>query len=277
MPHVQTNGTRLHYLQVGAGEDMILLHGLGGNLAVWFLQLTESLKSDYRLTAYDMRGHGRSDAPEAGYTTRDMAEDLLGLMDALGMEKAHLAGHSWGADVAMHFTTLYPERVDKLVLLEPNIAALIEWRKSETWEGWAYWADRLREEGVDVPPEKAHDVDFLLRQTLKVPIKYGPCKGRPRQDRSVLRLLEGTSIVTDYEKVAGLTLEAIRGISRPTLALYGTKSHFKITYEYLRDNVPNCQTELLPDCDHYGPLENQELFIKHLLPFLRDEEVVAVA
>lgn len=275
MPKVDANGVNLHYLQTGKGPDVVLIHGLGGNLAIWFLQLVGRLRDQFRFTAFDLRGHGKSEMPPTGYTTRDMAEDLKALLDALGLERVHIVGHSWGADIAMHFAILYPERVDKLVVVEPNIAALIEWRKSKDWEGWAYWAKRLEELGVHVPKEKWHDVDYMLRQTANIPIVYGPFKGRARKQTWLLDLLDHTTIVKDYEKIAGMTLEKVENIRCPILALYGKQSHFRITYEYLRDNVKNCRAVLLPDSDHYGPLENPELIIEHLKDYLLNDDDAA--
>ncbi|WP_300462928.1 alpha/beta hydrolase [Desulfobacula sp.] len=268
MTIADVKGVGIHYLQVGKGPELLLIHGLGGNLAVWFLHVVSRLRSDFRLTALDLRGHGRSDAPPTGYTTADMAEDVKGLLDVTGIEKTSIFGHSWGADVAMHFALLYPERVDKVFAIEPNIAALIDWRKSKNWEGWAYWAKRLEEFGIHVPRDKWHDIDYMLRQTVHIPIVYGPCKGRPRQNNSILRLLDKTTIVKDYEKVAGMTIDKVKKIKRPTLALYGQKSHFLVTYKYLRDHVPRVKTALLPDDDHYGPLENPEMALGYLREFL---------
>jgi len=161
MPKVSVNGIQLHYLQVGQGPNVVLLHGLGGNLAVWFLHLVDNLRGSFRLTACDLRGHGKSEMPPTGYTTAHMAQDLAGLLDALNIEKIHLIGHSFGADIALHFTLLFPERVDRLVLLEPGIAALLKYRKSQQWVGWDYWVGKLAEFGIQVPPEKKFDIDYL--------------------------------------------------------------------------------------------------------------------
>lgn len=267
MGKAQANGIELHYLQTGEGPEVVLIHGLGGNLAIWFLQIINRLKGEFRFTAYDLRGHGRSSTPPTGYTTFDMAQDLKGLLDALDLQKVHLVGHSWGADIAMHFTILYPEYVEKLVVLEPNIAALIDWRKSKDWKGWAYWAAKLEEFGIKVPRDKWHDVDYMLRQTVHVPIQFGPFKGQPRKKNNLGQLLDNTSIVKDYEKVAGMTLDKVESIQRPVLALYGDNSHFLITYEYLRDHVPACASKVIPDGNHYGLLENPEIIIEHLKDF----------
>ncbi len=270
MMKVKANGTNLHYIQAGKGRDVVLLHGLGGNLAIWFLNVIGKLKHEYRFTAYDLRGHGRSDTPPNGYTTKDMAEDLKGLLDELELNKVYLVGHSWGGDIALHFTLLYPQRVDKLIVIEPNIAALIEFRKSKKWQGWAYWAGRLEEFGIHVPREKWHDIDYMLRQTVDLPILFGPFKGSARRKSNITNLLDKTSIVKDYEKVAGMTLDKIKQIERPTLALYGDQSHFLVTYEYLRDQVDSCQTALITDGNHYGPLEHPEQVIEQLCSFFTE-------
>lgn len=277
MPVVTVNGLKVHYLQTGQGPNVVLIHGLGGNLAVWFLGLVSGLKKEFRFTAYDLRGHGKSDMPLSGYTTLDMAGDLKGLLDILGLERVHLVGHSWGADVAMHFTILYPDMADRVVVVEPNIAALIDWRKSKDWEGWAYWAQRLADFDIHVPKEKWHDVDYMLRQTVNIPIVYGPFKGRPRSQDWLLKLLDESTMVADYEKVAGMTLDKVKQISRPILALYGNRSHFRLTYEYLRDNVPACRAVLLPEGDHYGPLEHPEMIVEHLRSHLGGNGGAAVA
>src|SRR3954451_2937704 len=76
MPKILANGLNLHYLQVGSGPHVIMVHGLTGNLAVWHFTAIPALRERYRITTFDLRGHGRSDMPPTGYTTRAMAEDL---------------------------------------------------------------------------------------------------------------------------------------------------------------------------------------------------------
>ena len=80
------------------GPDIVLIHGVTGDLSIWFLcKAMQELSATYRVTAYDLRGHGYSDAPPTGYTSADQAGDLFAIMDVLGIEKASLVGHSFGA------------------------------------------------------------------------------------------------------------------------------------------------------------------------------------
>jgi len=268
MPKFMVNGIQLHYLQVGKGPDVVLLHGLGGNLAVWFLHLVDQLRDAFRITAYDLRGHGKSDMPPEGYTTAHMAEDLAGLLDGLGIPTAHIIGHSFGADIALHFTILYPERTNRLVVLEPGVADLLKHRKSREWVGWDYWVGKLAEFGVHVPPEKKFDIDYLLRQTVHIPIQFGPARGKPRNAAPLLKLLDTTTITRDYEEVAGMTLERIAEIHHPTLMIYGAESHFLVTYEHLKEILPRCRAVLVPGGEHYGPLEQPADHAKHVRDFL---------
>ena len=109
MPKIKANGVNLHYITVGIGPDIVLLHGFLGNLAVWHLYMAPILRREYRVTTYDLRGHGYSDVTPTGYTAADMAEDLRCFLDEMGIERPILVGHSFGADIAMYFSLLYPD------------------------------------------------------------------------------------------------------------------------------------------------------------------------
>lgn len=273
MPKVLVNGINFHYWRVGEGPDMVMLHGLTGNLAVWHFTTVPKLRGEYRITTYDLRGHGRSDMPPTGYTTLDMAEDLRGIMDALGIERAHLMGHSLGADIALHFSLLYPQRVDKIVAVEAGIAALVYLRKSENWPGWAEWAKGIEKYGgIKVPRDKWHDIDYMLRQSLKLPIVFGPARGLPRKGEKLLKLLDTTTLVKDYEDTSGMSVEALAQVRQPVLLVYGSNSTYLGTCDVLREVLPNCTLALLEDCEHFGPLEQPEALIKYTRLFLQGDQ-----
>ena len=77
------SGIRLHSQQVGEGPDMVMVHGITGNLAVWHLHLAPALSDHFRVLTYDLRAHGYSDAPPTGYSLDAMTQDLLELLDAI--------------------------------------------------------------------------------------------------------------------------------------------------------------------------------------------------
>ncbi len=268
MPKVKVNGIDLHYIALGHGPDVILIHGFLGNLAVWHLQIAPQLRKYYRITTYDLRGHGYSDVTPSGYTPAQMVSDLTGLLDTLGIKKATLVGHSFGADIAMYFAYKNPQRVQKLVAIEPGLAALVDERKDPNWEGWAYWVKKLEEVGLTVPEDKRTDLDYLLETSLNTPKFYGPARGLPRNREPLIRLIKNTTLIQDYEVVGELTLNAVRTIRTPTLLVYGEKSHFMGSYRFLKDALPNCTPVLLPGGEHFGPLEQPEPLTRHILDFV---------
>lgn len=115
MPTVKVNDISIYYETHGEGEPLVLVMGLGGPLEWWFLQIPE-FSRHYRVIAFDNRGSGRSDKPDIPYTMEMMANDLAGLLDALGISSAHIFGISMGGMIAQHFALLYPHRVKTLIL-----------------------------------------------------------------------------------------------------------------------------------------------------------------
>jgi pimeloyl-ACP methyl ester carboxylesterase len=271
MPYVFANGVNLHYWQVGEGPDLVMLHGLGGNLAVWHFAIVAKLRHQYRITTYDLRGHGRSDMPATGYNTQNMARDLLEFLDALKIERAHLLGHSFGADIALHFSLLYPERVERLIVVEAMLPVMLRQYKRDDWAGWAYWAQMLeRIAGIRVPPEKWQDIPYMMDHSLQVPVLFGPFRGRARNKAPITRLLTETTIVQDFDAVDELTLENLRRVTPPTLLIYEEDSPFMETYEALRARLPDATPALLAvgDLKHFSPLEQPDLILEHTRAFL---------
>jgi len=267
MPKVDVAGINIHYLTVGRGPDVVMLHGFLGNLAVWHLNIVPALRRDFRITTPDLRGHGYSDVTATGYTTEDMARDLKGFLDRAGIERPYLVGHSFGADVCLHFALLYPERVARIVAIEAGLAALVDQRKAAEWEGWSYWVSKLEEVGLTVPQDKRTDLDFLLNLSLETPKFYGPARGLPRNRGPLLNLIRNTTLMKDYEEPGSLTLEAVRRILTPVFLVYGDRSHFLKSYEYLRLALPHSTSALLVGGEHFGPLEQPEALTAHIRQF----------
>ena len=277
MPTISVNGVTLHYLQMGSGPDLVMLHGLSGNLAVWHLRMVPLLQEHFRVTTYDLRGHGNSSMPPSGYTTRSMANDLRALLDELGIAQADIVGHSFGADIALHFALIHPERARKLALIEPGIPALMQDRKHVDWEGWKYWAEILENlTGVPVPVERRNDVAYMVRRSFEVPVVYGPLKGLPRRKDRVLKLLDTTTMTTDYEVVDELTLPNIATIPHSKLLLYDGASAWLSSFRVLKDLLQNCESVVLPGSElrHFAPLEAPEILVERLMQFL-DVPVIA--
>jgi pimeloyl-ACP methyl ester carboxylesterase len=116
---VTGNGIKLHYYRTGGDKPpLVLAHGFSDNGLCW-TRVTQVLEQDYDVIMADARGHGLSDAPEEGYTSEDHAADLAGLIEALGLDKPALMGHSMGASTVATAEVRYPELISAAILEDP--------------------------------------------------------------------------------------------------------------------------------------------------------------
>jgi pimeloyl-ACP methyl ester carboxylesterase len=130
---VERAGVRLHYLEwpaeTGAREPLLLLHGLSSNARVWE-RLAEHRRGR-RIVALDQRSHGGSDRPPSGYAAAELTADAAHVIEALGLGRPVVAGHSWGAAVALELAAGFPALVSGLVIVDGPIGAM---SASMTWE-----------------------------------------------------------------------------------------------------------------------------------------------
>ncbi len=119
MPIIKVGDINMYYEVLGEGEPLILIGGLGSELSVWN-SVASGLAQKYQVISFDNRGAGRTDKPDIPYTMEMMAEDTIGLMDALGIKNAHLLGISMGSFIAQLISVSFPEKVRSLVL---NVAS----------------------------------------------------------------------------------------------------------------------------------------------------------
>jgi pimeloyl-ACP methyl ester carboxylesterase len=112
---VQVGDIGIHYIEAGDGPPLVLVMGLGADHTAWGLQIP-AFAQRYRVIAFDNRGVGQTDQPDLPYSTRGMAEDAVGLMDALGIDRAHIAGASLGGMIAQEVALNHPDRVLTLQL-----------------------------------------------------------------------------------------------------------------------------------------------------------------
>ncbi len=119
MPFVDLGDARLFFTDEGAGDPpLLLVHGYTADSHDWSWQLPHFVAA-HRVVAVDLRGHGRSSAPPKGYTTRQFAADLAGLLDQLGIERVVAMGHSMGGSVVSALAVEHPDRVAGVVAVDP--------------------------------------------------------------------------------------------------------------------------------------------------------------
>lgn len=260
MPTISTNDTTLYYLQDGEGEDVVLLHGLASNLAFWYSGVMVPLRRQYRVTAYDLRGHGKSAMPAGGYSHHAMAQDLSGLVDALQIEKFHLVGHSYGGLVSITYALAHPDRLLSLTLADVPVDETIT-------------AERLIKEGpVNKYPE-LEMLEVLAKKPVNtdtprnsfIPFHQG--KGAGKTAKLWLKLLETTSARQDFH-TRKISLQDLQQLQIPALLTYGFNSGWKKSGEFLKKHLPDTNVMYIHNAGHAHPWEKPGFFLQCWLDFV---------
>jgi pimeloyl-ACP methyl ester carboxylesterase len=137
---IDARGIRFHYAEAGSGDEVVLcLHGWPQHWYEW-RHLMPALADRYRVIALDLRGYGWSDAPPGGYEKENMADDVLAVLDALGIERVKLVGHDWGAWIGFLLALKAPQRFERYLAL--NILppwTTMRQMAPHLWRFWYQW------------------------------------------------------------------------------------------------------------------------------------------
>jgi pimeloyl-ACP methyl ester carboxylesterase len=240
---VSANGLEIYVDQVGQGPDVLLMGGLGDTVESWQFQL-DALRDGYRLTAFDNRGAGRTPMPEGPVTVEALADDAAGVLRALDIPSAHVAGFSGGSIVAQELALRHPEVVRSLVLQST-------WPAMDSYfRSWASYVHRL----VDTAPsERAFLEDFYLWM-------YTP---RAHSDGTVDRFIEEVLAFPHKQAAEDVhayldaivehdTTDRLRHITAPTLVLAGGRDMTSrpALCRAVAELIPHSRFEVLEDEAH---------------------------
>ena len=212
---------RFHTVQWGErGTPVVCITGITAN-AFCFQAFADDLARDHRVIAYDLRGRGDSDKPEHGYSIAIHADDLAKLIDAWGLERPVVLGHSLGGFVALYFAAYYPDKLSKLILVDAGAAPF--WKTADERPAWL--AVSLGRLGTPVPSFEEY------RQRLKAAPFLGPSWNEyldtyfehdviQREDGSVVAKTSREGALEDLEDVEARDVESLwRKVQVPTLLL----------------------------------------------------------
>ena len=262
-PEMRHERARVHYIEAGSGEPLILVHTVGQSFYTW-RRVFNRLSEHYRVIAPDLLGHGYSDRPLTfGYTIEEQADALRRFMDALGIESAHFAAFSMGCAYALKFALQYPERVGRLVLVSPGsitpeMPLSIRMIDSPLL---GFFASRMY--GLRTVENMLHEAVFdLTNITPDVVQEYYRPASDPEGRRAIRLSLQ---CFEDEEIIANL-----RALAADTLILMGAedKWHTSETCELYHAAMRNAGFSVVRNAGHLMHEEKPDRFVAALLEFI---------
>ena len=251
-------GVRLHYVEQGDsnGPPIILLHGYSDSW-VSYTQVLPLIDKKYHVYVPDLRGHGESDRPASGYTFPDFANDIIAFMDAKGLKKATIVGHSMGSFVAQHVAATARERVEKLVLVG-SAPAVSNGEVSQLQIEVNALTDPVPlkfvtefQNSVITRPVPDEFMDRVIHESMKLP-------ARVWRD-AMAGMLAKNSTVT------------LSKITAPTLIIWGDRETVfpkRADQETLRKGIPNANLKVYEGTGHCPNWEEPARFVKDLQEFV---------
>ncbi len=261
MPIARLKDIAISYADEGRGEPLVMIMGFSAGRSGWTSQVP-FFKKHFRVITFDNRGVGKSDKPPGPYSTKMMADDTAGLMDHLGIEKAHIMGASMGGVIAQELAINYPERVNRLILA--CTYACQDAASGDTPE---------QAKLAKLPPEKL--AGAMIGLALNRPIyRYtfgliGVLQSR-FMDRSAKLGIAGQMEACRNHN----TLDRLERITASTLVIVGTGDRIiaPVSSEIIARKIPNAKLVKVEGGSHSFPVEMKKRFNKEVMGFLSNED-----
>lgn len=272
MPFISaTDGTRIHYEVTGkpGATPVLMIQGLGASKNAWNLQRI-AMATRFRIISFDNRGAGRSDKPTEPFTLEQMAEDAIAVLDAAGIETAHVVGASMGGVISQIVSVKHAHRVRSLTLV-CTACRNHPWRQ-ELLQSWAKTAE---EKGmIEVGKEAAQWVmsPRSFRRLVPAFTWMGPLAAlRPRH-----------SFVSQIDAILNTRedlVDQLSTITAPTMVIVGNQDILtpRGDSEEIAERIPNAELVVISGAAHGLMMEHSSTFNKILIEFLQRTELARVA
>jgi pimeloyl-ACP methyl ester carboxylesterase len=270
---IQINGHTIFYTVRGEGKPLLLIHGYGAGMWVWEKQI-DVLSRSYRVYALDLIGHGFSDRPKIPYTPETYIHFFRDFMDGVEIEKAVLIGNSMGGGIAWAMAILYPERVDRLILIDCVPPDVLQQVKNESFRALAVINDIPILAYLAIAARGRHSLKWVLLECVS-DIKRITPEVVNRQYQ--LSKIKGTTWVlysTLRHAKEALTLkDQLSMIRQPTLFIWGEKDLIFPPHvgEVLHQAVAGSKFLRVEGSGHIPMWETPDEVNQAILDFLKDE------
>jgi proline iminopeptidase len=281
---ISFGGTHFAYESIGSGRTVVVLHGGPGLGNAYLRPALDRLADEFRVVYWDQRGSGATPVgDETRMNLRGAVDDLRAFLDGLGIERANLLGHSYGADLAALFAAHQPDRVGSLVLANPgppfdleSMEALsAEMQRRRTADDRAA-LERIASshELARREPAAAEDyirhvyLPFFNDRAVGMSIRYS------FSEHSAATVVEGEeAFFGDFEYTRD-ALAALDQVNAPTLVLYAERDPIPESFaRRLAERIPGARYVRLAGAGHFGYIEDADDFFGTVTPFLRQHAV----
>jgi pimeloyl-ACP methyl ester carboxylesterase len=274
--YVAARGLRFHVAEAGSGDDVVLLlHGYPQHWYLWRHQIPV-LAREHRVLALDLRGFGWSDAPRDGYAKEDMADDVLAVLDALGVQTVSLIAHDWGGWIGYLLCLRAPQRFTRFMALSivppwPSAGSLLRggWRLWYQWVLSAPWLGSLGQ-------RRRFFTRSLLRGATGDGFVWDPADLAMWVDSvaSPQRAWAGVQLYRSFTVSEALPI--VRGryaraqLTVPTLAVFGTQdpAQSPSMFATVDDHADDMRVELVDGVGHFLVDERPALVTERAVAFL---------
>ncbi len=270
---VQIKGQAIFYIVKGEGKPLILIHGYGAGMWVWEKQI-DVLSQSYRVYALDLIGHGYSDKPRIPYTPETYIYFLRDFMDAVGIEKAILIGNSMGGGIAWAMAALFPERVEKLVLINCTPPDVLDQVRNESFRAlvaikdipllpYLVMACRSKKSVRWILLECVSDIKLITPEIVNRQYQLSRIKGTTWVLYSTFKNAKHAPKLKDY----------LARIDQPTLLLWGGRDLIfpPSLGETLQQAIRGSKFRMVEKSGHIPMWETPEAANEAILSFLKEE------
>ena len=275
------NGIKICYDIHGNGELVVLIHGFGDKKEHWRAQIGE-LSKYFKVIRFDNRGAGKSDRPEGVYSMEVYADEINGLLNHLDIEKTHIIGHSLGGMIVQNFALKYPERINKIVLIntiagiippgvppdqgieyyrnnaiadlnamkkDPLNAFILKAKKSYSREFWK----QIKEN----PKKKFHNI-WLVEDLVEEKTHYGPT------EKDLIHQVEALRTHNTYDRLHEIKNEVL------IIAAEKDKSCPILMNKKIHELLPNSKFIVIEKAGHQSILEYPQIINSYIIEFLKN-------
>jgi len=261
LPHTENEGARLYWTEQGSGPPVLLIMGLSFTHEMWF-RVVPALRERYRTILFDNRGMGRSDCPRGPYSIRQLARDAAAVMDAAGVESAHIVGASMGGMIAQELALRQPSRVRSLVLGCTSYSGM-----------FARWPHFRRGPRINWSRATRLERERSLRSLL-----YADATPLDRIEEDIeIRCGCSWSYKGFWNQFAGIlawnAYWRLPRIKIPVMVIHGEEDHLvpPENGKVIARRIPGARWELLPNAGHVLVTDQPELSSRLLLEFLDEQ------